>query len=55
MFNGAIITAQLPISEWHAYLGNETIAYAAKNEPNRPPIAFSSGHFYWMSIISDLF
>jgi len=29
MFNGAIIiTAQLPISEWHAYLGNETIADA---------------------------
>ena len=29
MFNGAlIITAQLPINEWHAYLGNETIADA---------------------------
>ena len=29
MFNGAIImTAQLPIKEWHAYLGNETIADA---------------------------
>jgi DNA replication protein DnaC len=29
MFNGAIIiTAQLPVSEWHAYLGNETIADA---------------------------
>lgn len=29
MFNGVIImTAQLPIKEWHAYLGNETIADA---------------------------
>lgn len=29
MFNGAIIiTAQLPVNEWHAYLGNETIADA---------------------------
>jgi len=29
MFNGAlIITAQLPIKEWYAYLGNETIADA---------------------------
>lgn len=29
MFNGSIImTAQLPIKEWHAYLGNETIADA---------------------------
>jgi len=28
-FNGSIIiTAQLPIKEWHAYLGNETIADA---------------------------
>jgi len=27
--NGSIIiTAQLPIKEWHAYLGNETIADA---------------------------
>lgn len=29
MFNGSIIiTAQLPIKDWHAYLGNETIADA---------------------------
>jgi len=29
MFNGSfIITAQLPIQDWHAYLGNETIADA---------------------------
>jgi len=29
MFNGSIIiTAQLPLKEWHAYLGNETIADA---------------------------
>lgn len=29
MFNGSIIiTAQLPIRDWHAYLGNETIADA---------------------------
>lgn len=29
MFNGAImITAQLPVKDWHAYLGNETIADA---------------------------
>ncbi|MDD2791505.1 MAG: IS21-like element helper ATPase IstB [Sulfurimonas sp.] len=29
MFNGSfIITAQLPIKEWHAYLGNETVADA---------------------------
>lgn len=29
MFSGAIIlTAQLPVKEWHAYLGNETIADA---------------------------
>lgn len=29
MFHGSIIiTAQLPIKEWHAYLGNETIADA---------------------------
>jgi len=29
MFNGSfIITAQLPVKEWHAYLGNETIADA---------------------------
>lgn len=29
MFNGSIIiTAQLPVREWHAYLGNETIADA---------------------------
>ncbi|MDX9902414.1 MAG: ATP-binding protein [Aliarcobacter sp.] len=28
-FNGSIIiTAQLPIKDWHAYLGNETIADA---------------------------
>jgi DNA replication protein DnaC len=29
MFNGSIIiTAQLPVRDWHAYLGNETIADA---------------------------
>lgn len=29
MFNGSImITAQLPVKDWHAYLGNETIADA---------------------------
>ena len=29
VFNGSIIiTAQLPIKDWHAYLGNETIADA---------------------------
>jgi DNA replication protein DnaC len=28
LFGSTIITAQLPVKEWHAYLGNETIADA---------------------------